>query len=95
MRLGELARLEQISKSTMTRLVCKLEARNFINRWVDPKDGRVFLVTLTEPGARMLREARARQEHYLARQFDALDARDQAALLAAVSALERLLEVKA
>lgn len=35
MRLGELARLEQISKSTMTRLVSKLEAVGFIHRWVD------------------------------------------------------------
>lgn len=51
-------------------------------------------MTLTEHGATVLRDAQARQEAYLVRQLDALDASDQAALLASVSALEKLLEVK-
>lgn len=94
LRLGELARLEQIGKSTMTRLVSKLEDAGYIRRWVDPSDGRVFLVKLTDHGATVLRAAAARQEAYLLRQFDALDAADQAALLASVAALENLLAVK-
>jgi DNA-binding MarR family transcriptional regulator len=95
LRLGEVARLEQVSKSTMTRLLSKLEAGGFIERWVDSSDRRVFLVKLTPHGVDVLRDARARQEAYLVRQFEALDVADQEALLASVSALERLLAVKA
>ncbi len=95
LRLGELARLEQIGKSTMTRLVAKLEEAGYLYRWVDPADGRVSLVKVTDHGAEVLRVARARQHAYLQRQFEALDNADQAALLASVTALEKLLAVKA
>jgi DNA-binding MarR family transcriptional regulator len=95
LRLGELARLEQISKSTMTRLVSKLEAAGYLHRWVDASDGRVSLVKVTAHGADVLHAARARQQAYLLRQFEALDVADQTALLASVTALEKLLAVKA
>jgi DNA-binding MarR family transcriptional regulator len=95
LRLGELTRLEQIGKSTMTRLMSKLEAAGYLHRWVDASDGRVSLVKVTDHGAEVLRTARARQQAYLLRQFEALDVADQAALLASVTALENLLAVKA
>ena len=62
---------------------------------MDPSDGRGFLVNLTDHGATVLSAARARQEAYLLRQFSALGAADQTALLAAVAPLEKLLAVKA
>ncbi|RDH75918.1 MarR family transcriptional regulator [Mycolicibacterium moriokaense] len=95
LRLGELARLEQISKSTMTRLVSKLEEAGYLHRWVDPTDGRVSLVKVTGHGADALHAARARQQAYLMRQLEALDADDRAILLESVTALEKLLAVKA
>ena len=95
LRLGELARLEQVGKSTMTRAVTKLEGAGYIRRWVDPDDGRVSLVALTDFGASVLGEARIRQKAYLTRQFEALDEADQAALLGALPALEKLLAVRA
>jgi DNA-binding MarR family transcriptional regulator len=95
LRLGELARLEQIGKSSMTRLVFKLEEAGYLHRWVDPADGRVSMVSVTDQGTDVLRAARSRQQTYLLRQFEALDGTDQAALLAAVAALEKLLAVKA
>jgi DNA-binding MarR family transcriptional regulator len=95
LRLGELGRLEQIGKSTLTKLVSKLESGGYLHRWVDPSDGRVFLVKLTDHGAKVLRAARSRQEAYLLVQFNALGADDQAALLTAVAPLEKLLAVKA
>lgn len=95
LRLGELARLEQIGKSTMTRLVAKLEVAGYLHRWVDPADGRVSLVKLTEHGADVLRAATARQQAYLLRQFEALDDADRSALTASVGALEKLLAVNA
>jgi DNA-binding MarR family transcriptional regulator len=87
--------LEQIGKSTMTRLVAKLEDEGYIERRVDPNDGRGFLVSLTDRGASALRTAAARQHAYLARQLDALDATDREVLLAAAPVLEKLLALKA
>jgi DNA-binding MarR family transcriptional regulator len=95
LRLGELTRLEQVGKSTMTRLVAKLGHAGYIERRVDPDDGRGFLVSLTDHGASVLRAAAARQHAYLARQLEALDVTDREVLLAAAPVLERLLAVKA
>ena len=82
-------------KSTMTRLVAKLVHAGYIERRVDPNDGRGFLVSLTDHGAAVLRTAASRQHAYLARQLDALDATDREMLLAAAPVLEKLLAVKA
>jgi DNA-binding MarR family transcriptional regulator len=95
LRLGEFGRLEQVGKSTMTRLVSKLVEAGYLRRRVDPVDGRGFLVSLTEHGASTLRAAAANQQAYLARQLDALDAADRELLLAAAPAIEKLLAVKA
>lgn len=95
LRLGDLARLEQVGKSTMTRLVTKLEAAGYLYRWVDPTDGRVFLVKVTDHGLGTLHAARIRQQAYLTRQFEALDGADRAVLLASIAAIEKLLAVKA
>lgn len=95
LRLGELTRLEQVGKSTMTRLVAKLVDVGYLERRVDPSDGRGFLVSLTEHGASVLKVAALRQHTYLARQLDALEAADRELLLAAAPVLEKLLAVKA
>ena len=95
LRLGELTRLEQVGKSTMTRLVAKLADAGYIERRVDPNDGRGFVVSLTDHGACVLRAAASRQHAYLARQLDALGATDREILLAAAPVLEKLLAVKA
>jgi DNA-binding MarR family transcriptional regulator len=95
LRVGELARMEQVGKSTMTRLVSNLEAAGYLHRWVDPEDGRGFLVALTDQAAEALEAAASRQHTYLMRQLEALDEVDRDALFAAVPAIEKLLEVKA
>src|SRR5262245_52031896 len=65
LRVGELARFEQVGKSTMTRLAAGLEARGYLQRSVDPEDGRSFLVALTELAADALQDAALRQHAYL------------------------------
>jgi DNA-binding MarR family transcriptional regulator len=95
LRVGELARLEQVGRSTVTRVVSKLEAAGYLRRWADPEDGRSFLVALTDHATGALRAAAARQHAYLIRQLEALDAADRDALFAALPAIEKLLEVKA
>jgi DNA-binding MarR family transcriptional regulator len=95
LRVGELARLEQIGKSTVTGLVAKLEKAGYLTRWADPDDGRSSLVALTDHATSALQAAASRQHAYLIRQLAALDTADRDALFSALPAIEKLLEVKA
>lgn len=95
MPIGRLAEREQISKSSVTRLVVKLENMGLVRREVDANDGRSWRVALTERGRHLLATSSARADAYLARQITALPTRDRQLLLAAIPALERLLDVKA
>lgn len=90
MRVGELARREQISKSSVTRLVSKLEAMNYLQRTVDPEDGRSYVVAVTEHGHDLLAAARQRANEFLALQVGRLAEVDRQAILAALPSLERL-----
>jgi DNA-binding MarR family transcriptional regulator len=90
MRVGELARREQISKSSVTRLVSKLEAMNYLKRAVDPEDGRSFVVDVTAHGHDLLAAARKRANEFLAVQVGRLAEPDRQAILAALPSLERL-----
>lgn len=94
-RIGELARLEQIGKSSTTRLAARLEEAGYIRREADPEDGRGYSVALTELGRDLLDASNERANAYLARQLAALDAADRRHVVAALPALERLLGVKA
>jgi DNA-binding MarR family transcriptional regulator len=95
MAIGKLAEREQITKSSVTRLVGKLEELGLITRAADPADGRSWVVDITDQGQGYLEEADRRAGEYLARQFDALSARDRRAIVSSLPALERLLDVKA
>jgi DNA-binding MarR family transcriptional regulator len=89
-RVGELARREQISKSSVTRLVSRLERMDYLERWVDPDDGRSFVVGITEHGQHLLAAARERANEYLAHQVGRLSEDDRLAILAALPSLKRL-----
>ncbi len=91
MRVGELARREQISKSSVTRLVAKLEQTDYLERSVDPDDGRSFVVALTTHGHDLLAAARQRANDFLALQVGRLSDDDRRVILAALPALERLI----
>jgi DNA-binding MarR family transcriptional regulator len=88
--LGDLAAAEQITPSTLTRIVAALEADGFIARTSDPADRRVARVAVTPAGAALLTAGRARGTGHLAQRLAALDPADVAALSAALPALERL-----
>lgn len=95
MPIGRLAKHEQITKSSVTRLVTKLESMGLVQRGTDANDGRSWLVDLTDQGRRLASESNTRADAYLARQIAALSVDDQRRLRAAAPALERLLDVKA
>jgi DNA-binding MarR family transcriptional regulator len=95
MRIGHLAEHEQVGKSTLTRLVGRLEDLGLIDRERDEDDGRSWVVALTPEGEELTVVSARRADEYLARQIAALDPEDQRRILDALPALERLLEVKA
>jgi DNA-binding MarR family transcriptional regulator len=94
MRVGDLARREQISKSSATRLVARLESTGYLDRQIDPRDARSFYLTITEEGHSYLAAARERANDYLLRQVDALSDQDRTVLLSALPVLTQLITAK-
>jgi DNA-binding MarR family transcriptional regulator len=60
-RLTELADQAQISKQTATHLIDQLERGGYVERTVDPTDGRGRLVRFTEKGLEVIKVARAEE----------------------------------
>ncbi len=57
-----LTRQTPLSQSRISRLVAELEARNFVRRTGDERDARAVVVSITDKGLRVLREAQ--QTHH-------------------------------
>ncbi|TPW71039.1 MarR family winged helix-turn-helix transcriptional regulator [Schumannella sp. 10F1B-5-1] len=93
LRLGELARREQVSAPSMTRTVTELEARQLVERRPDANDGRSVIVQLTAHGLETVTLARSERAGILAELFDRLDPEQQRALTGALPALQRLAEL--
>lgn len=94
LRLGELAERERVSRSTVTRLVTRLEELQCVTRTPDPTDGRSAYVELSEEGERMLAASMRRADDYLADRLAALAEEDAAAILQSTPAFERLLDLR-
>lgn len=94
LRIGDLARREQISKSSATKLVARLEQIGYLDRQTDPSDGRSFNIDITDVGHAYLAAASDRANEYLARQVEALSEEDRVVLLSALPVLTRLIAIK-
>jgi DNA-binding MarR family transcriptional regulator len=91
LRISELAEREAISQPGMTTLVNRLEAAGQAERSPDPTDGRAALVRITPAGRRLLADRHARRTQAVLAELRHLAPDDQAALAAALPAVERLL----
>ena len=60
-RLTELADQAQISKQTATHLVDQMERSGYVERTVDPTDGRGRLVRFTKKGREVIKISRAEE----------------------------------
>ena len=89
--LTTLARAEQVSAPTMTRLVLGMERDGLVRRAADEHDGRVVWLQATAKGTRLLHEGRRRRVAALTEDLDTLSAADRATLAAAADILERML----
>ena len=91
-RIGELARREQIGKSTVTRLVATLETKGLIERSPDDLDARSSFVAITSRGRRILAALADGSNDYLRQRLEALGPADRTRILEAVDALTKLAE---
>ena len=89
---SRLAELERIKRPTATRVLRRLEEEGLIERVADPSDGRSAVVSITRPGAALLKKLRSRKNAYLARRLRELPEEDVEALERAAEVLERLLD---
>ena len=89
-RLSDLAQLEGVSAPSMTRTVAELEARGYVVRRPDPVDGRAVLIVAADAGTAAILDARSTRAQVVGELLATLDAKDAAAIRAALPALERL-----
>jgi DNA-binding MarR family transcriptional regulator len=89
-RLTWLAASEGVTQPAMTQLVARLQDAGLATRAPDPADGRVVQVRITADGKAMLAQRRAVRAGRLAGLLAQLSPEDQAALAAALPAMEAL-----
>ena len=93
-RISDLATAERCSQPTITNHVKRLEAASLVAREVDPHDGRVCIITLTESGEgeplRLRAAIGAGLEPYLAR----LSEPDRQTLADGLAVMQRLMTIK-
>ena len=65
----DLAKRLNVSPSSVTRMTAPLEKLGRVGREADPRDARLAYVVLTEPGARLVAEARTTLERMAADTF--------------------------
>jgi DNA-binding MarR family transcriptional regulator len=88
--LGRLAKAEQVSAPTITRLVVAMEEEGLLKREPDPTDRRVVWIRPTAKGARLLTEGRKRRVEAFARELAALDQESLLTLARAAEIMETL-----
>ena len=89
-RLTSLAVQEGVTQPAMTQLIARLQDSGLVRRDADPADGRVVQVRLTDQGREMLALRRAVRAERLATILARISPEDQAALAAALPAIDAL-----
>jgi DNA-binding MarR family transcriptional regulator len=89
-RLTSLAIQEGVTQPAMTQLIARLQDSGLVRREADPADGRVVQVRLTDLGREMLASRRAVRAERLAGILARISPEDQAALGAALPAIDAL-----
>ena len=89
-RLTSLAAREGVTQPAMTQLIARLEDTGLVARTPDPADGRVVQIRITGEGSAMVAHRRAVRAERLAGMLARLTPEDQAALAAALPAMDAL-----
>lgn len=88
LRLGDLARAEQVRAPTMTRLVQELEREGLVRRRPDPQDARASRIEATAKGKRLLMQGRRQRVAALSDRLSKLSVAQLEALREGVDVLE-------
>ena len=89
--LKQLARAEQVTAPTMSRVVAALERQKLARREVDEADARSIRLSATAKGDRLMQRGRARRIETLAALFAGVSGPDLATVQAATGVLEAVL----
>jgi DNA-binding MarR family transcriptional regulator len=92
MGMGELAEIEGLNPTMLSRIVGKLEAAGLVARTPDADDRRSVIVVITAAGTRLHQRLRQQRTRLFADRLGDLDPDESATLLAAIPALESLAE---
>ena len=91
-RVGELARRLRLAPNTVSGLVQVLVETGLVTRGPDPSDRRVAVVGLTAAGRAQLTDWELAHEQRLGGAMERLTAEDRASVVAALPALNRLVD---
>ena len=94
MRLGDLAAVEGIAPSTLTRLVTALEDSGYVQRTADPSDARASTLAITAHGQEALERIRTETTLMLTASLELLTSEQRSTLAAALPVLEQLAEAQ-
>jgi DNA-binding MarR family transcriptional regulator len=92
LRMSELAEIEGLNPTMLSRLVGKLEASGLVRRLPGEDDRRSVVVEITAVGARLQLRLRRERTRLFAERLAELEPEQVSVLLAAVPALESLAE---
>lgn len=92
LRIGELADIEGLNATMVSRLVGKLEVAGLVRRSPDANDRRSVVVEVTAAGSRLHSRLRARRTELFTDRLAQLPPGHAAALVSALPALESLAE---
>tara|TARA_R110002051_G_scaffold4294_1_gene22992 strand:- start:735 stop:1193 length:459 start_codon:yes stop_codon:yes gene_type:complete len=90
-RMSDLARVEEVSRPTVTRIARELLTLGLIARTIDPADARVSWLTATRSGRARLAAGQARRLEPLVSALDALSPADRSSLVAGAAVLNELI----
>jgi DNA-binding MarR family transcriptional regulator len=91
-RLSELAEIENVNPTMLSRVVAALDEAGLVRRRTDPDDRRAGLLEVTASGRRTHDRLRAERGRVLMTGLERLSAADVAAVEGALPALEALIE---
>jgi DNA-binding MarR family transcriptional regulator len=90
LRVAELAELEGINPTMLSRVISNLAGRDLIERYVDTADQRVVTVQSTRSGRRLHERIRSLRTNAVARCLDRMSKADAKTIVDALPALEGL-----
>jgi DNA-binding MarR family transcriptional regulator len=91
---GELAEALVLTRGAVSKVIQKLEAKNWITRFTKPEDNRVQLLSLTRQGRRVLPQLAEIADQNDQQFFDCLDAGEKAALRRLLCKLAEFHEIR-